>query len=406
MKRIPAVLCLIFFCISVWAKGPLRNSRIPRIVPDTEVKPISPEWPKELVKMYDTTTILFIGDVMQHGYQIRSAHIKGKDPNKASSYNYSHTFKYLKERLRNADFAVANMEFPVGLPPFTGYPTFSAPESILTEAIESGIDLFQIANNHILDKGRAGLERTLNIYDSLGVHYLGAYRNSSIAKTANPKIIELNGLKFAFINFTYGTNGFRTPEPYVVDLMDSTKVKEAVARAHAKGADMIVALPHWGEEYRIYPSGQQKEWAKMLFKAGVKIIIGTHPHVPQTAELHLNRTMNPRRYGAIEKMVFYSLGNYISNQSIPDYTQLGMLVKVHIVKNNITGEITLCRPEHEYLWCFKKNEFEPDYTVVPLADIMENPSMQQRVKEKKQLARMVDTYNFILNKKLVKELYP
>lgn len=406
MNPIPAILCFLLVCASGWGKDPLHYSRIPYLAPDTEVKPVYPKWPGELVKMYDTTTILFIGDVMQHGYQIRSAHIKGKDPKKDFTYDYSCAFKYLKKRFYQADFAVANMEFPIGVPPYTGYPTFSAPAGILTEAIESGIDLFQIANNHILDKGQKGLERTLSIYDSLGVHYIGGYRNSVIAERESPKIVELNGVKIAFVNFTYGTNGFPVPKPYIIDLMDSTKVKEAVARAHERGADIIIALPHWGNEYQLYPSGQQKEWAKMLFETGVKIIVGTHPHVPQTAELFLNRTMNPRRYGSIEKMVFYSLGNYISNQSIPDYTQLGMLVKIHIVKNNISGEISLCHPEYEYLWCFKKNEFEDDYTVVPIADILENPQLQEMVRHKSQLTRMLNTYKFILNKKLVKELYP
>ncbi|MBQ5803855.1 MAG: CapA family protein, partial [Bacteroidales bacterium] len=166
---------------------PAFHTNVPYLAPELDVKPVIPRWPKRLVEMYDTISIIFIGDVMQHGYQIRSAHIKGMDKDNPDSYNYSHTFKYLKERFSEADLTVANMEFPVGVPPFTGYPQFSAPESIVTEAVESGIDLFQIANNHILDKGTKGLERTLAIYDSLGVHYTGAYQCDSLEKLHNPK---------------------------------------------------------------------------------------------------------------------------------------------------------------------------------------------------------------------------
>ena len=105
-------------------------------------------------------------------------------------------------------------------------------------------------------------------------------------------------------------------------------------------------------------------------------------------------------------MIFYSLGNYISNQSNPDYTQLGMLVKVKIIKNNLSGEVTLSTPEYEYLWCFKKGEFDSDYTVVPVIDVLQNPSLKRKVKERWQLERMENTFNQIMNKNLVRELYP
>ncbi len=373
--------------------------------PQHEVKPLRPEWPGALVKLYDTTSILFLGDVMQHGYQIRSALVKGGMPEDPASYDYSHAFRYLRERIGAADFAVANMEFPVGVPPYSGYPHFSAPSSIVQEAARSGIDLFQLANNHIADKGKKGMERTLAIYDSLSLNRTGVYTNTDEEIQDNPKIIGLNGLKIAFINFTYGTNGMPVPKPFVVNVMDSTAVKQAIQRGKERGADIIIALPHWGNEYQTYPSGQQKKWADMLLRNGVKVIIGTHPHVPQTAEIYLNDTPHPRRYGAVGKMVFYSLGNYISNQSSPDYTQLGMMVKIYIIKNNLTGEITLGMPEYEFLWCFKRGEFDSDYTVVPVNDIHNNPSLKAKIKSSAQRERMENTYNFIMNKKPVKEIY-
>ncbi len=375
-------------------------------------------WSNSLFDIYDTVRVTFIGDVMQHGKQINSAHIHGTDPARSNSYDYSHAFKYFEERFKSADIAVANMEFPVGLPPYSGYPQFSAPPAIAYQAINSGINLFTIANNHLADKGEAGFARTLQIYDSLasvhnsgrysisdteaGFHYTGAYANDSLEYAANPKIIELKGIKIAFINFTYGTNGYPVPKPFVINRMDSTKVKEAICRAKERGAELIVALPHWGNEYELYPSAKQKAWAKMLFDNGVKIIIGSHPHVPQSAEIHLSKTMLPRKWGKFEKMVFYSLGNYISNQSIPDWSQLGMFVEIEIVKNRLTGEIALSGVEYEYIWCFKKDEFAPDYTVVPVKDFIDKPEL---VRNKEQHRRMVNTYNFIMQKNLVKEIY-
>lgn len=399
------LLLTFLFCADAYGTGKTRKGKqtagttcIPHLVADNTVKPLLPQWPKELVKLYDTTSILFIGDVMQHGYQIRSAQTG------AWSYDYSHAFKYIRGRIAAADIAVANMEFPTGIPPYSGYPHFSAPHNIVVEAADSGIDLFLLANNHMVDRGKKGLERTLAVYDSLKLEHTGAYRSAADELAGNPKIMEANGLKIAFINFTYGTNGIPVPKPFVVNMMDSTAVKAAIERGRARGADLIIALPHWGNEYQIYPSGQQKEWAEMLFRLGVNVIVGTHPHVPQSAGIYLNDTPHPRRYGAVEKMVFYSLGNYISNQSDPDYTQLGMMVKIYIIKNNLSGEITLGMPEYEYLWCFKKGELDPDYTVVPVYDILHDASLKARIKSRKQLERMENTYNLIMNKKLVKEL--
>ena len=410
-RKTQLALALLLLCsiTSLWGQARKKLSgqkNIPSIyiAPDNSVKPRLPQWPGKLVSIHDTVSIVFIGDVMQHQSQLNSALKGGCDPHDASSYDFSHAFKYIKERIASADIAVANMEFPVGLPPYSGYPVFSAPHSIVEEASRSGIDLFELANNHIADKGKKGIERTLAVYDSLGVNYIGAHKDAADELINNPNIIEVNGLKLAFINFTYGTNGMPVAKPFVVNMMDSTAVKQAIARGKERGAEMIIALPHWGNEYELYPSAKQKEWARMLFRNGVNVIIGSHSHVPQTAEIYLNNTPHPRKYGAVEKMVFYSMGNYISNQSIPDYTQLGMMVKVHIIKNNLSGEITLGMPEYEYMWCFKKNEFETDYTVVPVNDLMKDPSLMAKIKSSTQRERMENAFNFITNKKLVKEL--
>lgn len=369
---------------------------------NTHIEASLPTWPEGLIKMYDTIRLAFIGDVMQHGGQIKNALIPGADPVKGDSYDYSSAFRYTEELLKKADIAVANMEFTLGSVPYSGYPQFSAPYAIASQAKESGLDLFLLANNHILDKGRSGVEKSLNIYDSLGVPYTGVYRDSSAESIENPMIMECKGVKIAFINFTYGTNGFRTPAPYIVNRMDSVKVKQAIARAKERGAQMIIALPHWGYEYQLQPNSEQRRWVSMLFREGVKIIIGSHPHVPQSGEVYLTGSHHPRRYGEVEKMVFYSLGNYISNQSIPSYTQMGMMVNVEIIKNNLSGEVTLSGPEWKYLWCFRKGEFEPQYTVVPIEEFIDSAKGNAKIKNSIHYRRMVETFEYIRGLKPIK----
>ena len=343
---------------------------------------------RALKKMYDTVKLSFIGDVMQHGNQLKSALIEGADPYDHNSYEYSHAFKYTKKFFYNAHIAVANMEFPTGGAPFKGYPVFSTPESIISEAQRSGLNLFLLANNHLLDMGGSGFEQTISTYKRLGAKAIGAYISKEDELRENPVIIEKNGIKVAFINFSYGTNGFAIPEPFTMNLMDSTHIKEVIQRAKNRGADFIFALPHWGLEYQLKPSVSQKKWARMLFREGVRGIIGSHPHVPQEAEIYNDR------------FIFYSLGNYISNQSIPDYTQLELLVEVSLVKDNFTNKVEIIKPTYHFLWCFKKDEFERDYTVIPVEEIINHP---EKVPNQEQFYRMVKTYNYILEKNLIKE---
>ncbi len=375
-------------------KSVVTQVEIPKITFEKKIYKLNREFTHKLdvtsiIKMYDTVRLSFIGDVMQHGNQLKGALIDGADPSKPESYDYSHAFKYTKKFFYNSHIAVANMEFPTAGPPFKGYPVFSTPESIITEAQECGLNLFLLANNHLLDMGGSGFEQTVSTYKRLGAKATGAYLSKEDEYKENPVIIEKNGIKVALINFSYGTNGFAIPEPYRMNLMDSSHVKEVISRAKKEGADFIFALPHWGAEYQLHPSETQKRWAKMLFREGVRGIIGSHPHVPQEAEIYK------------DKFIFYSLGNYITNQSIPDYTQLELLVEVSLIKDNLTNKVEIIKPTYHFLWCFKRWEFEKDYTVIPVEEIINQP---ERVPNKEQYYRMVKTYNYILEKNLIKEI--
>ena len=362
--------------------------QLPDLQPNTIIH-ANIEHPKGGLKLYDTVSIIFIGDVMQHGRQLQSALRTGMGPDEPQSYDYSLTFKHIEKKLKEADLAVANMEFPLGTPPYSGYPVFSAPESVAWQAKNSGIDLFLIANNHIVDKGKRGLLNTIETYEQMGGRYIGAYKDIQSERELNPVFCNIKGIRVAIINFTYGTNGFPVPEPCVVNLMDSIRVKETIRKARQMGADMIICAPHWGEEYSLKPSGSQKKWAEMLLREGVKIIVGGHPHVPQSAQADKDH------------ILFYSLGNYISNQTTPSYTQLGLMVTVRIQKNFLTGETSLLKPEYEFLWCFKKGEFADDYTVVPVKEIL---GKEELVKDKYQYRRMKETYNSFISRNLI-EIY-
>lgn len=307
---------------------------------------------------HDTISITFVGDVMMHGRQIREALIDKSDNKNPESYNFGNFFRFIKDDIKKSDIAVANMEFTVGTTPYSGYPLFSAPESIIWEAQQSGFNLFLLANNHILDKGKSGFEKTLELYSKNNAQYTGAYLSVEEQEREYPKMIRIRDLKIAFLNFTYSTNGFPVPKGYCVNRIDTTHIKEAINKAKEQGADIIIAAPHWGDEYQSKANQKQRELANFMISNGVHVIIGSHPHVTQDGYIDKNN------------VVFYSLGNYISNQSVPANTQLGLMVTIKIVKNLITKDCYISDAKYNYLWCFRGGEFLKDYTVVKIDDIL------------------------------------
>jgi len=325
-----------------------------------------------LLTVVDTLSILFMGDVMQHRQQLHSALIPGTDSTLSSSYDYSSYFAHVQHFIDEADFTLANMEFCLGGPPYTGYPSFSAPEALAEEAAEAGIDLFLCANNHICDKGRRGLVSSLEKYEKIGVPVTGVYRDSLDEQKHNPYIAEIGGVRVAFINFTYGTNGIRVPEPFIVNMMDKEKVREAFVRAREMEADIIIALPHWGQEYTTVPDSRQREWAEFLLECGADAVIGSHPHVIQPVEFP----------------VAYSMGNFISNMSLRN-TELGLMIILKIAVTSY-GDSYVAGLEAVPVWCSRPGGYGDGYTVLPVREFL---NRKEEFRSSYNYGKMKDTYN-------------
>lgn len=301
----------------------------------------------------DTVKICFIGDIMMHARQIEEAATGG------SGYDFTSYFSLIRKDLADADIAVANMEFALGGEPYTGYPSFSAPDEIALYAAECGIDVFLAANNHIYDRGLSGAGRTLEIYRELsrthGVHFTGIAADREEMQSTYPLMLHAKGISIAFLNFTYGTNGGRRAGwPEVCYMDDRRAIEDAMRMADERNADIIAALPHWGEEYRLRHSDSQEETAQWLSGRGADLIIGTHPHVVQdTAIINAGKTF-----------VAYSLGNAVSNMSAEN-TQLELMVTAMAVRH-CNGDIELLTPQLKFLWCSRPGGFNGRYTVVPV----------------------------------------
>ncbi len=265
--------------------------------------------------------IVFAGDAMQHQAQIDAA--KQLD----GTYNYNECFKDIIPYISNADFAVVNLETPLGGTPYTGYPCFSAPDSYLTALTDAGFDLMLAANNHTLDRRDKGLLRTINQFEEQEIPYIGIYRNINHRNNHLPFIREVNGFKIAFLNYTYGTNGITIQGDVIVDYIDRELIKKDISNARSAGAEIIATCLHWGNEYQLLPHQSQKALADYLCDLGVDLIIGGHPHVIQPMEMRYNIKHNKNI------LLVYSLGNFISNMKTRD-TRGGATVKVKIKRNS------------------------------------------------------------------------
>lgn len=302
-----------------------------------------------------TATLYFAGDIMMHLPQVKSATIA---PEKYDIHqNYKHIAPYVKE----ADLSIANLETTFGGKPYRGYPQFSSPDTLAHALKDAGFDVLTTANNHCVDRGKHGLLRTLDILDKVGLKHTGTYRDSIERAQEHPLQLKINGLNLAVLSYTYGTNGIPVPTPTVVNLIDTLMTQEVKKIKDTETQDFIIVCIHWGNEYERKESRYQKALAKQLFEAGADLIIGSHPHVVQSA-YHYTDTTTQR-----EALVVYSLGNYISNQTKDPATRGGLSVTCTLQKMP-NGDKSITDVKYLHSWVSKTdNQSKRTYRIIPIS---------------------------------------
>jgi poly-gamma-glutamate synthesis protein (capsule biosynthesis protein) len=302
----------------------------------------------------DTThvSILFTGDIMQHDSQIAAAY----DP-VSKAYNYESCFKYINPVLQSADLTIGNLEVTLGGPPYKGYPQFSAPDQLATQLKMSGYDVLVTANNHCVDRGRKGLERTISILDTLGLLHTGTFVDSIQRRSHHPMVVEKNGITFSLLNYTYGTNGIPIPYPNVVNLIDTVLIKTDLTLAKAQKTDAIIVFMHWGNEYQSLPNLFQKRVTEMCFREGAKLVIGAHPHVVQPIAWDKEK----------DKLIAYSLGNFVSGQR-PRYRDGGAMLWVELekIKSDSIISTSIKQAHYELQWIHKTSGVKSEFYILPV----------------------------------------
>ena len=302
-------------------------------------------------------TLIFAGDIMGHSPQFNAAY-----NTETKTYSYDVCFENVKSYIDKVDIAIANLEVPLAGEPYSGYPNFSSPDALLDGMKNAGYDVVLTANNHVVDRGKKGLERTIKIINDRKLKHIGSYLNKAQRDSIYPLIIDKQGVKIALLNYTYGTNGIAVVAPNIVNMLDTIQIKKDIQKAKSLNSDIIILTVHWGIEYITKANEVQRKLSRFFVLQGVDLVIGSHPHVVQDAEILFSKD-------SVEVPVYYSLGNSISNQRKPE-TDGGIMVKVEIGTNS--KQILSTKYLPVYVHKGKLNEVF-QFHLIPTPDYINNP---------------------------------
>jgi poly-gamma-glutamate synthesis protein (capsule biosynthesis protein) len=319
----------------------------------------SPLTPRQLVRAQREAhpihfTVSVSGDLLIHTAVWERALALGG----GNRYDFAAELKELEPYVAGADLGVCHVETPMTPAPPTSYPIFNTPPELADAVAESGWDVCDTASNHSLDQGQEGIDDTGKALDHARVEHTGSF--SSAAAQDKLVILDVHGVKVAFLAYTTDTNGIPAPHPWSVNIASPGRVLADARRAHRKGADAVIVNLHWGgeilPEYQQEPSsGQLSLVRKLAHSRRITAIVGQGPHSVQPID----------RVGG--KFVVFSEGNLISNQSpaagLPEISQDGMVVLLDCVADGHGVQVTGIR----YVPVFVSH---PDFTVLPIGEAL------------------------------------
>ena len=288
------------------------------------------EPPKEDI----TINMTVAGDVLCHNTNFFDAYNASTD-----SYDFSYSFEDIKKYFDNADIAIGTLEanFAGKAAGYSNYPLFNAPEQLATDLKELGFDILATANNHCLDKGFSGMVNTLAELDKAGIEHMGTYATEEDSEKYLIK--DVNGIKMAFLDYTYGTNGIELPKgkEFAINMIDKDKIKKDIENVKKENVDVVCVNMHWGQEYKLTPTSEQEELADFLFQNGADLILGSHTHCLEPME---KRTVTMPDGTTKDGFVIYSLGNFMSGQKA-DNSRQSVILDIKLTKAGKDGKISI-----------------------------------------------------------------
>lgn len=323
-------------------------------------------------------------------------------PDAEGHYDYSECFTFL-DGILDDGYAVADYEGTLGGGAFSGFPRFSGPDDIVPALWNAGFRMMTTANNHTIDTGLEGVQRTAKVFRDFGFETIGTRPDTA---SESFSIVEVNGIRIGFAGFTFETpgtdaeyaegiralNAIPMPDgaaelidsfnPYRTDLYERDRqemfARAALLREH--GAEAVVFFIHWGEDYswtddldpaayahlettRLVPSPYVEELARDLADCGVDVIVGDHPHL-----VHGIGVIESAVTGR-STLVYYSTGNMLSGMDGSVHNARyrdGILARVTIRRDSL-GVTTVASGEYIPIYCNRWLTGERrHYQVVPV----------------------------------------
>ena len=244
------------------------------------------------------------------------------------TYDFTSKYSGVADIVKNADIAFINQETPIcQYYTVMGYPRFNSPVELSHNLVDLGFDVFGFANNHVADMGMKGIGTMISYFKKLDAMTVGLYANESDYNTI--RIYETQGVRIAFLAYTYGTNMYGSRTQYLtypqwMPVFTKERVTRQVTFAR-EVADIVIVSMHWGTENSFNVNTTQYEYAHLLADLGTDVILGTHPHVIQKIDILKGKNGN-------ETVCYYSLGNGINAQSYFK-NAVGIMASFDIVKD-------------------------------------------------------------------------
>lgn len=291
----------------------------------------------------------------------------------ATGYQFTRSFIDVAHILSDADLTVMNLEGNICGEPY-GSERTSAPAQILDSLRSAGVDLVQMANSCSINNGLIGLRSTLQAVYNAGLEPLGAYASSEdFQRSKGYTICEAQGIKVAFVAFTKGVGGMGLPagSEDCVNLLytdydttyknvDTEGITRVLKNVASEKPDVVIAMLHWGSEGTDTISESQERIVKLMYKNGVDVIIGSHPH-------RVHRIDYDQAAGTLTA---YSLGDFFGDATAGG-SNYSVILDVEITKDNHTGVTRVTGFDYTPIYTLKKTDcVDGDHRVVRIYEAM------------------------------------
>lgn len=361
-----------------------------------------------------TATVLAVGDNLVQPSLLQSGEYE------SGAWNYDHVYSGLQSMISAADVAIVNQETPFTTDhdAVSGSTPYATPTEIGDALVAAGFDVVTSATDLMDDSGSDLVSQTLSYWQSSHPETLLAGLYSSKEEAAQIQTLEVNGIKIAFLDYTFPTLGSSdnsgstdedsestedssesttsAADTYVVNTFDTQAVAAAI-QAAKNAADCVIFSANWGKAEEPMPTEYEKQWANFLMEQGVDVVIGTHPNVLQP-------------YGYLSDdaghnmLIYYSLGNFVSGAETLKQLLGGMAgftIQKTVTGDQVDIEITNASLTPLVMhYSYDNGEYQPyllsDYT----EELASQHSMQEVLGDEFSLANLQTKYDEIMSMKV------